>query len=79
MKEIQELIADAFLLGFMVSREGFNGEVAVECHGPDALKPHDGKIADFEQSMRGNERFKKLQAEAVDFFSNREVVREHEG
>lgn len=62
----QHLIEEAFLLGFMVSREGFNGECAYEHCADDALQTDAGQTeAEWRDLMAGNEAFKRLRALAV--------------
>lgn len=62
--EKQKLIEEAFLLGFMVSREGFNAECSYP-HCANGLKPHVESEADFRTSMELNDAFVDLRAAAV--------------
>ena len=58
-------IEEAFLLGFMASREGFNGECAYEHCSPIDLKPDHETEDEFRVGMNASEMFIKLRAEAV--------------
>lgn len=64
--ERQHLIEEAFLLGFMASREGFNAECTFEHCADATLKPEWGTTeAEWRDGMAGNEAFQSLRAEAV--------------
>jgi hypothetical protein len=63
--EKQKLVAEAFLLGFMCSREGFNGECAFQ-HCADGLRPeHPTTESEFREMMVANVAFKELEDEAI--------------
>lgn len=63
--ELNKLLAEAFTLGFMISREGFNGECAFE-HCAGGLTPYAGLTeAEWLESMASNEVFQDLMQEAL--------------
>ena len=65
-KEELTLLGEAFLLGFAVSREGFNGECGFDHCAPSELKAGDGySLAEFRQKMTAMPEFQKLQEAAV--------------
>lgn len=68
------MLALAFRLGFMVSREGFNGECAYDHCGPNTLRADSGMtVKEFFAHMEDSERFKDLTREALDYLANAEV------
>ena len=58
------LITEAFLLGFMCSREGFNAECAYE-HCCDGLQAHWQTEEDFQKDMVENEAFQRCLEKAL--------------
>lgn len=48
----EALIREAFLLGFMVSREGFNAECPYDHLAPTDVEPHHGGTALSERAYR---------------------------
>ena len=65
MENKTKLIEEAFLLGFMASREGFNAECAYDHCSPTILKPNFETEDEFRVSMNASKAFLKLRAEAV--------------
>lgn len=63
--EKRRLITEAFSLGFMCSREGFNGECAYE-HCCDGLQPHWQIEEEFQQDMVKNEAFQQCLEKALE-------------
>ena len=64
--DIKAIIREAFLLGFTVSREGYNGDCAFGHLAPSRLKPEGGESFDgFRDRTRSKVEFLKLQEEAV--------------
>ncbi len=61
----RELAREAFMLGFMVSREGFNAECDYEHCAPDTLRPEHSGEADFRVHIESNEVFVRLCEMAV--------------
>ena len=64
-------IEDAFMLGFMCSREGFNGECDFEHCAPLKLESYyrDG-IEAFRHYIQNDETYLKLRDEAVFYIKN---------
>ncbi|MES2103661.1 MAG: hypothetical protein V4634_06545 [Pseudomonadota bacterium] len=61
----EALLREAFMLGFMVSREGFNGELFNEELAPSGVHPDGGEIKEFQQLAESMPEFKRLQQAAV--------------
>lgn len=72
LEEHQErTVREAFLLGFMCSREGFNAECSFEhCSDWNGLVPPSQTEESFRESMALNEAFTKLQNAAVERITN---------
>lgn len=64
----KRLITEAFTLGFMMSREGFNGECAFE-NCSDGLKPYAESEERFREHMAENEAFQEGLEEALERMS----------
>lgn len=62
--EKRRLITEAFLLGFMSSREGFNAECAYE-HCSDGLQPDHQTEEEFQQDMAENDAFQRYLEKAL--------------
>lgn len=63
-----EIFSLAFKLGFMVSREGFNGECVFDHLAPDDVEPDDGRIEYFLNYIGKSEEFGKLEKQAIEKF-----------
>jgi len=61
----KQLFTEAFTLGFMMSREGFNGECAFE-HCAEGLKAHDESEQRFREHMAANKAFQAGLEEALE-------------
>jgi hypothetical protein len=65
----------AFALGFMITRDGFNGECPHEHIAPSKLRPDDHEeytILEWIKMMEGNREFKRLREEAFLFLKDHE-------
>lgn len=72
-----ELLQKAFALGFMISREGFNGECEFEWCAPSELEPHScyrETTEDFIAEMENNEAFVALREKAMKYLSEMEAA-----
>ncbi|GGC90689.1 hypothetical protein GCM10011396_42420 [Undibacterium terreum] len=56
---------EAFMLGFMVSREGFNGELFNEELAPSGVHPDGGEISEFRQLAASMPEFVRLQQAGI--------------
>jgi hypothetical protein len=66
------LIEEAFMLGFMVSREGFNGECDFSHAAPDELKPDPAMtLRHYREYIRTVPEFMRLCALAIRYMENR--------
>lgn len=63
-------ISQAFALGFMISRQGFNGECDYEHCGPVRLEGNHITIEDYLEYIEGDELFCTLRAKALSFIGN---------
>ena len=63
--EKESLLMEAFMLGFMVSREGFNGELFNEELAPSGVHPDGGEIKEFRQLAATMPEFIRLQQASV--------------
>lgn len=63
---IEQIIKEAFFLGFMISREGFNGECAFEHKVPQELKADGCTEEKLRQYIEEMEDFKHLRKLAVE-------------
>jgi len=61
----EKQLAEAFLLGFMCSREGFNGDCAYEHCAPTKVSPYDGDEAQFKAWTDTSPAFVALREEAL--------------
>ncbi|MES2070849.1 MAG: hypothetical protein V4488_10910 [Pseudomonadota bacterium] len=61
----ETLLKEAFLLGFMVSREGFNGELFNDELAPSGVHPDGGEISEFRQLAASMPEFTRLQHAAI--------------
>ncbi|HTD05094.1 hypothetical protein [Undibacterium sp.] len=61
----EALLREAFMLGFMVSREGFNGELLHDELAPSGVHPDGGEIREFRQLAATMPEFRRLQQAAV--------------
>jgi len=68
----KRLITTAFALGFMVSREGFNGECDYEHCSPTKLEPHglDDSIEEYIKYIITNPAFDTLRKEVGEYMEN---------
>jgi hypothetical protein len=73
----KRLITEAFHLGFMMSREGFNGECAFE-HCSDGLKPYAESEERFREHMAENEAFQEGLQEALERMSGQNAEISHD-
>ena len=73
----KQLITEAFTLGFMMSREGFNAECAFE-HCSDGLKPHAESEEEFREHMAENEAFQEGLEEALERMANDRTMRDND-
>lgn len=64
------LLEKAFTIGFMVSREGFNGECAYEHCAPTRVEAHYESVAEFMSAIEKNEAFTDLRKSAISNISN---------
>jgi len=64
-KQKRALIEEAFLLGFMVTREGYNGECMFENCAARGLNPELGSETEFREIANSSESFKALREEAL--------------
>jgi len=62
---LRQQIAEAFLLGFMVSREGFNGDCGYEHCAPSEVAPYHTEEAEFRQWAYQSPAFTALRAKAL--------------
>ena len=62
----EQLIREAFLLGFMSLREGFNTECTYDHCAPESLRPHFQSEKSFRFEIAESESFQRLQNEAVE-------------
>tara|TARA_R110000772_G_scaffold246261_1_gene359923 strand:+ start:529 stop:753 length:225 start_codon:yes stop_codon:yes gene_type:complete len=58
--EKTDTFAQAFALGFMVSREGFNGDCTFDHCGPMAVEAYCKTIEEYMVSIEESERFREL-------------------
>ena len=63
-QRLEQLLTEAFLLGFMCTREGFNAECAY-VHCCDGLKPDHETEGEFRAACTQNEAFMRMRAEAM--------------
>ena len=73
----RKLFNMAFALGFMISREGFNGECPYEHIAPSKLRPDDHKeitTLEWIEKIRHNVEFRRLREEAFWFLKDRGLV-----
>jgi hypothetical protein len=68
------LLAKAFTLGFMVSREGFNGECAFEHCAPNTVEAHYETVDEFMDAIEKNEAFTSLRESAVSGIANNSIT-----
>ena len=68
---MEKLIKLVFTLGFMISREGFNGECGYE-HCCDGLKADHQTEDEFFQHIEGNEAFQECLTEVINRFKNKD-------
>lgn len=61
----EEIAAEAFLLGFMISREGFNAEDTFE-HCCDGMVPSHQTETEYRKAMEANETFQECLSEALE-------------
>ncbi|MFZ6644507.1 hypothetical protein ACO0LO_02220 [Undibacterium sp. TJN25] len=61
----EALITEAFMLGFMVSREGFNGELFNDDLAPSGVHPDGGEIREFRELAASMPEFTRLQKAAI--------------
>ncbi len=69
-KDRAELFALGFKLGFMVSRDGFNGECSFDHCGPPKVEAESGSVEEFMESIEKSAKFRKLRDEAVADWTN---------
>ena len=62
--------AHGFAAGFMISREGFNGEVTDSHSAPDDVVPAYGEIAEFMEDIDTMKAFTDLQLLAAQAFAD---------
>ena len=60
-----KLVEEAFLLGFMCSREGWNGECDFDHRSDGRLQPCGESEESFRLATETNDVFKELRAQAV--------------
>ena len=66
MTDLELKLREAFLLGFMISRQGFNAEYVGQHDAPTKLHPDDGDtIENFREQMAETEIFCDLQNMAI--------------
>jgi len=61
----EAVLREAFMLGFMVSREGFNGELFNDELAPSGVHPDGGEIKEFRRLAASMPEFNRLQRAAV--------------
>lgn len=64
------LFALAFSLGFMVSREGFNGECCYDHCGPMKVEAHYSTVKEWLADIENSEQFRELRAAAERDWAN---------
>lgn len=64
--ELREKLRDAFLLGFSISREGFNAERSFDHLAPSEIEGLHEPLSDFSAHIRCEDTFLKLREGAVD-------------
>jgi len=60
MSPLHDLFDNAFKLGFMISREGFNAECPYEHLAPHKLEPHYETFEEYLNEIENNKAFNKL-------------------
>ena len=64
----------AFMLGFMVSREGFNGECDYEHCAPSRVEAYHESIQEFAVRIEHNDMYRQLREEAISQMLTRGLI-----
>lgn len=67
--EPRDLLEEAFILGFMASREGFNGECQINVCSPDQLEAFERPESEFRELLARDVEFQRLKREALNRLS----------